>query len=139
MKEYKSDNGYGLPSQVMRPVHIYSVSTTEASFNLANYKEAQHTISPFMRRWPRSLPFPWRGLLTLNMFNETPNCHVPEVDSHDEEYLPTADLDDLVWSEEPVPDSQEYLCIQQNTQASNSTPATQSSGDASNPSHNLIK
>ena len=44
---YKSDNEYGLLAQVMRPVHIYSVSTTEASFNQADYREAQHTISPF--------------------------------------------------------------------------------------------
>ena len=31
-KGYKSDNDYGLPPEVMRPVHIYSVFTTEASF-----------------------------------------------------------------------------------------------------------
>ena len=48
----KSDNDYGLPPQVMRPVHIYSVFTNEASFNLAEYKETQHTLSPFMPRWP---------------------------------------------------------------------------------------
>ena len=42
---YESDNDYGLPVKVMRPVHIYSVSTTEGPFNLANYEEAQHTIS----------------------------------------------------------------------------------------------
>ena len=36
---------------------------------------------------------------------------MPEVDSEDEEYLPTAGLDDPVWSEEPVPDRGEYLCI----------------------------
>ena len=46
------------------------------------------------------------------IFNETPPP-MPEVDSGDEEYLPTVDLDDPVWSEEPVPDSQEYLCIHQ--------------------------
>ena len=32
---YDSDNDDGLPSQVMRPVHTYSVFTTEASFNPA--------------------------------------------------------------------------------------------------------
>ena len=47
---YESDNDYGLPAQVVRSVHIYSVSTTEESFNPADYKEAQHTISPFMPR-----------------------------------------------------------------------------------------
>ena len=35
----------------------------------------------------------------------------PEVGSDNEEYLPTVDLDDPVWSEEPVPDNWEYLCI----------------------------
>ena len=32
---YEIDNDYGLPAQVMRPVFIYSVSTTEAPFNPA--------------------------------------------------------------------------------------------------------
>ena len=36
---------------------------------------------------------------------------MPEVDSNDEEYLPTANLDDPVWPGEPMPDSQEYLWI----------------------------
>ena len=43
---YESDNDYGLPLQVIRPVHIYSVFTTEASFNLTAYKKTKHTISP---------------------------------------------------------------------------------------------
>ena len=30
---YESDNDYGLPAQIMGPVHIYSVLTTEASFD----------------------------------------------------------------------------------------------------------
>ena len=47
---YECDNDYELRAQVMRPVCIYSVSTTESSFNLNEYKEAQHTISPFMSR-----------------------------------------------------------------------------------------
>ena len=47
---YKSDNHYGLPSKVMRSVHIYSVFIIEASSNPAEYKETQHTISPFMPR-----------------------------------------------------------------------------------------
>ena len=51
---YKSNIDYGLLLYIMRPVCIYSVSTTEAFFNLADYKETQHTISPFMPRWPRS-------------------------------------------------------------------------------------
>ena len=47
---HKSDNDYGLPPQVMRPVHTYSVFTTEATFNSAEYKETQHTNSPFISR-----------------------------------------------------------------------------------------
>ena len=47
---YESDNDYGLSVQVVRPVHIYSVSTTEASFNPADYKGAQCPISPFIPR-----------------------------------------------------------------------------------------
>ena len=43
-------------------------------------------------------------------FSETPPS-MPEVDSDDDKYLPTADLDKLVWYEEPVQDSQEYLSI----------------------------
>ena len=46
------------------------------------------------------------------MFDET-SLPMPEVDSEDEEYFPTADLDDLVWCEKSVPDSWEYLCIHQ--------------------------
>ena len=34
-----------------------------------------------------------------------------EVDSNDEKYFLTTELDALAWSEEPVPDSQEYLCV----------------------------
>ena len=52
-KEYDSDIDYGLPGPVMRPVCIYLVSTTEASFNPADYKAAQGPISPFTLRWPR--------------------------------------------------------------------------------------
>ena len=46
------------------------------------------------------------------MFNET---HLPtsEVGSDDEEYLPTAELDDPVLSEEPVSDSRVHLCTHQ--------------------------
>ena len=46
----------------------------------------------------------------------TQGCLAPpmaEVDSNDEEYLPTADCNDPAWSKEPVPDNQEYLCIYQ--------------------------
>ena len=47
---YESDNDHGIPAQVMRAVHIYSVLTTEASFDLANYKETQYTTSSFTPR-----------------------------------------------------------------------------------------
>ena len=40
-EEYDSDNDYGLPGHFMRPVYIYLVSTTEASFNPTGYKGAQ--------------------------------------------------------------------------------------------------
>ena len=36
---------------------------------------------------------------------------MPDMDSEDEDYLPTADLDDPVWSKDLVQDSQKYLCI----------------------------
>ena len=49
-KGYDSDSDYGLQDQVMRTVHVYSVSTTEASFNLTDYKGAQWPISPFTPR-----------------------------------------------------------------------------------------
>ena len=49
-KGYESDNDYGIPTQVTRPVCVYSVSTTEASLKLTDYKGAQCPISPFMPR-----------------------------------------------------------------------------------------
>ena len=54
---YDSDNNYALTYQVMRSVHIYSVCTTEAFFNMAQYKETHHTTSPFTPRWSRRLHF----------------------------------------------------------------------------------
>ena len=39
-ERYDSDNDYELLSPVMRPVCIYLVSTTEASFNPTDYKGA---------------------------------------------------------------------------------------------------
>ena len=47
---YESDNEYGLPTQVIRPVCVYSVSTTEASFNPTDCKGAQCPITPFTPR-----------------------------------------------------------------------------------------
>ena len=52
----------------------------------------------------------FEGVCQQLKFDET-HPPMPEVNSDDEEYLPTADLDDTVWSEEPVPDSWECLCI----------------------------
>ena len=43
---FESDNDYGLPGTVMRHVCTYVISTTEASFNPADYKGAQCFISP---------------------------------------------------------------------------------------------
>ena len=48
---------------------------------------------------------------------------LPEVEIDDGEYLPTADLDDPIWSEKPVPNSREYLCIPQISRQA--TPAPQ--------------
>ena len=41
---------YGLPGPLMRPACIYLVSTTEASFNNADYKGAQCPTSLFTPR-----------------------------------------------------------------------------------------
>ena len=49
-KGYESDNDYGLPPQVVKPVCIYSVFTAVASYNLAEYKVTQCPISPFTPR-----------------------------------------------------------------------------------------
>ena len=48
-KGYESDNDYGLPPQVVRPVCIHSGFTTE-TFYLAEYKVTPGTISPFTPR-----------------------------------------------------------------------------------------
>ena len=70
---YESDNDYELPSQVMRPLHVYSVSTTEASFNPADYKVAHCPISPFTPMPSRDeLPFCQRVCWCLT-FDETPH------------------------------------------------------------------
>ena len=106
---YEKDNDYGVPPEVMRSVCIYAVFTTELSFNLADYKETQCTIFPFMPRWPRSLPFHEEVCWHLT-FDQMPSL-MTEIDSDDEEYFSTAELDDHVWSKDPVPDSQENLCI----------------------------
>ena len=49
-KGYESDSDCQLPAMDMRPVHVYSVLTTKASFNPADYKGAQNPISHFMPR-----------------------------------------------------------------------------------------
>ena len=55
---YESDNDCGLPTQVVRPVHVYPVYATEASINCRDYKGAQCPISPFTPRKLRDeLPF----------------------------------------------------------------------------------
>ena len=55
---------------------------------------------------------------------------MPEVHTNDDEYLLTADLDDPVWSEEPVPDSWEDLCIHKIPRPETPTSTTPSIGDA---------
>ena len=54
---YENDNDYGLPPQITRPICIYFIFTTEASFDLADFTTAQDPISPFIHKHPRSLPF----------------------------------------------------------------------------------
>ena len=98
-ERYESENDHGLPHLVMRPVCIYSVFTTEASINQAEYKVTPCTILPFMPRWRRSLPF-HEGVCQHLTINKMPPP-MPEVESDDEEYLPTPCQDDPVWSEEP--------------------------------------
>ena len=105
---YDSDNDYGLLPCVMRPIDIYLVFTTRASFDLAEFITTQHLIPPLTPRCPRSLPF-WEGVCQCLAFKEMPLA--TEEDSDDKEDVQTADLDDPVWSKEPVPDSQGYLCI----------------------------
>ena len=66
-----------------------------------------HSQTPQPTILRRSLPVP-------NLWRDAPNNRrgpKAEEDSEDEEDLLTADLDDPVWSEEPVPDNWEYLCI----------------------------
>ena len=64
---YESDNDYGLLPQITRPICVYSVFTTNASFNPADFTTAQHLISTFTPRCPRSLPFPRRDLSVPNL------------------------------------------------------------------------
>ena len=54
---YESDNDYGLPPHITRPVHVYSMLLAEASFNLADYTTAQSQLSTFTPKHPRGLPF----------------------------------------------------------------------------------
>ena len=69
---YERNNDYGLPGQVMRPVHISSVPTFGASFNPADYKEAQQHLSLHAQMTQELLALLWRGPQTLNIF-ETPH------------------------------------------------------------------
>ena len=48
---YESYNDHGLPPQITWPTCIYSVFTTEASFELADFTTAQH---PILTRCPSS-------------------------------------------------------------------------------------
>ena len=78
---YDSENDYRLPTQVMRPFHVYSVSTTEDSFNPTDYNGAQCPIFPFTPRWSRDeLPFHQRVCQSLTFEEPSP----PAVDSDDD-------------------------------------------------------
>ena len=118
---YESNNDYGLSSQIARPICIYSVFTTEASFDPGEFTTGQCPILPFTPKCPRSLPF-WEGVCQQQTFNYMP-LPTPETDFEDQkEPLPTADLGDPVWDEEPVPDSREYLWIHEIPRPATSTP-----------------
>ena len=61
-------------------------------------------------------------VLQFLTFEEMP-LQMPETDSEDnKEPLPAADLDDMVWDEELVPDSREYLCIYEIPRLTTPTP-----------------
>ena len=107
---YKSDNDYGLPSQITRPIFVYSVFTTEASFDLDDFTTAQCPISPLTPRCPRSLPFQ-EGVCQHLTFDKMSPLTPETAHQDDKEPLPTVDLDDPGQDEEPVPDSREYLYI----------------------------
>ena len=51
---YESDNDYGLPPQVIRPICVYSVFTTEASFDPAEFTTTQCPISPSLPDIPET-------------------------------------------------------------------------------------
>ena len=85
---YESDNDYGLPSQITRPICVYPVFITEACFDPADFTTVQCPISPFTPRCHRSLSFQERVCRHLT-FNEMPP--------------PRAEID--------LEDSREYLCI----------------------------
>ena len=54
----ESDNDYGLSPQVIRPVHMYSVFTNEASFNLAEYEENTTHYLPLHAQMTQKLALP---------------------------------------------------------------------------------
>ena len=85
---------------------------------------------PHNAQMTQNLAILWRSLPAPNIQQEVPTDARGELWC--KKYCLIADLDDLVWSEEPVPDSQEYLYIHKIPRAATSTP-TQSSGHASNP------
>ena len=78
---YESGNDYGLTPHVMRPVHVYSIFTAEASYNPAEYTVAQCPISLFTPQLSKSLPF-HEGVCWHLPFDEMPPL-TPEEDSED--------------------------------------------------------
>ena len=102
---YDSDNDYDLSSPFMRPVHIYLVLMTEASLNPMDYRWAQSHTFPSTARQPRDgLPL-YQVVGQQFTFCETPTS-VMDSDDDEEEDFPTVELNDQVWSEEPIPDRQ---------------------------------
>ena len=106
---YEGDNDHGLPPQIIRPIWVYSIFTTKASFNPVDFATTQCLISPFTPRHPGSLPF-WEGICWCLTFDEMPlpmpetvDAATSEESEDDKEPLPTADHNDWVWGKEPVP------------------------------------
>ena len=108
---YESDNDYDLPGPFLRPVCVYLVSMTEAFLNPKNYKGVQGPTSPSTPSQHRDdLPF-CQAVWWWLAFSKTPPSEMDSDDDEEEDFS-TAEFNDPVWSEEPIPKGQQ-LCIHQ--------------------------
>ena len=105
---YDSDNDYDLPGPFIRPVHIYLISTTEDSLHSSDYRRTQGTTSPSTQKWTKERVAPMlSSLLMINLQWET---LIRNGLWQWRRIFSTAELNDPVYSEEPLPDRQ-WLCI----------------------------